>query len=105
MKFRKNRLYLSLQYRKKLLYVFLSLILSLGLLCTGVLDLVFLALEKPDITTHSALTTVMVSPTYALNFAWVEIQLYLINKIKIYDFWYLSNQMHFLYLTGRYCTQ
>ena len=67
MKLRKNRLYLSLQYRKKLFFVVLALILSLGLLCAGVLDLVFLlALEKPGITTHSVLSTVMVSPTCAL---------------------------------------
>ena len=58
----KNRLYFSFQYRKILFYVASSLLLSCALMISGLLDLILLlVVEKPTLTTHSGLTTVMVS--------------------------------------------
>lgn len=52
----------SFSHRKKLFYVVSSLLLSIGLMWTGIIDLVLLlVLEKPEKTTHNAVTTVMVS--------------------------------------------
>lgn len=39
-----------------------SLLLAIALMLTGVIDLILLlGLEKPELTTHSALSTIMVS--------------------------------------------
>lgn len=54
--------YQPLQHRKKLFYVISSLLLAVALLCTGVLDLLFLLVaQRPDLTTHKSVTTIMVS--------------------------------------------
>ena len=58
----KNILYFSFQYRKIVFYVTSSLLLSCALMISGFLDLILLlVVEKPTLTTHSGLTTVMVS--------------------------------------------
>lgn len=59
---KRDRFYKSFSHRKKLFYVVSSLLLSIGLMWTGIIDLVLLlVLEKLEITTHNAVTTVMVS--------------------------------------------
>lgn len=58
----RNKLYFSLQYRKIVFCVVASLLLAIALMLTGVIDLILLlGLEKPELTTHSALSTIMVS--------------------------------------------
>ena len=66
--------YQSFHYRKKLFYVLSSFLLSITLMCTGVFDLVFLlALERPDLTTHDGLATVMVGNNILVSFVQAEI--------------------------------
>lgn len=65
--YRSINLYQSFIYRKRLFFVVSSLFLSTGLLLAAMFDLIILlALERPDDTTHSGLTTVMVRVLGAL---------------------------------------
>lgn len=64
---KRDRFYRSFSHRKKLFYVISSLLLSIGLMWTGVIDLILLlVLEKPEKTTHNAVATVMVSSSQCL---------------------------------------
>lgn len=61
MKSCRNTFYQTFNYRKKLFYVVSSFLLSIALMCTGVFDLTcLLAFERPDLTTHNAMATIMV---------------------------------------------
>ncbi len=58
----RNTFYQTFHYRKKLFYVLSSFLLSIALMCTGVFDLItLLAFQRPDLTTHKAMATIMVS--------------------------------------------
>ena len=58
----RNKLHFSLQYRTIVFYTIVSLLLASALLFAGIIDLIILlGLEKPELTTHSSLVTIMVS--------------------------------------------
>lgn len=58
---RKNRFYFSFHHRKKLFYVISSLVISSGLLFTGIFDIMVVCLlQNPNLSTHKFMKTVMV---------------------------------------------
>ena len=58
----RNKLHFSLHYRTIVFYTAVSLLLAIALMTAGVTDLILLlALEKPQLTTHKSLVTIMVN--------------------------------------------
>lgn len=58
---RPNLLYKSFHHRKKIFYVIFSILLSIGLIIVDVYDMaVLLTLQRPDVTTHNAVDSIMV---------------------------------------------
>ena len=75
------------QQRIRLIYITFSLILSLTLWFTAILDIILLkALKRPDLTTHQALTTLLVS-CHTANGQQYQILLVFVQNLHVIAFY------------------